>query len=547
MHSTLIRSTVAFISLLSAPTLAIAGDVYLETKLIPTDLDSSEWAGKDVAIDGDWAALAVPRDIVGGQSCGAVQVYRHVAGGWSHFQKLRPLFLQEHDAFGTCVAIQGDLLAVGAVGDDDHFAESGAVYLYAWSGSAWQLTQTLYASDPSIIAAFGSEIEIDGDRMAIGARSAGTAGNRTGAVYVFVKQGGNWVFEDKLVASDGADGDHFGSTLDLHGDRIVVGALLHDALAPEAGAAYVFGRTGSTWSQLQKLTAFDGGLGDRFGRRVAVWEDRVVVSSPQDNALVSGGGSVYSFVETSGVYSLEQKITANVPLPGSEFGSGLDLHADLLVIGASDYSNHEPTLYVFRFVAANWMQTQSIVQSEIFASSRFAEDVETDGVRILAGAPEDYVGFFGQEGSGFLYVVPPAIAAYCAAKVSSAGCVPSIAWTGEPSASGASTFVISAAQVPNRQYGMFFYSTGGRAALPFQGGTLCVETPVLRTFAQNSGGTPPPASDCTGILSIDFAAEITSRASLVAGTQVHGQFWFRDPGDPTGPGLSNAIEFVILP
>jgi hypothetical protein len=144
---------------------------------------------------------------------------------------------------------------------------------------------------------------------------------------------------------------------------------------------------------------------------------------------------------------------------------------------------------------------------------------------------------------------------YCVAKVNSLGCTPSIGFTGSPSATTGSGFVVSASQVINNKSGLLFYGTTGPASTPFQGGTLCVATPIRRTGAVNSGGNPPP-NDCSGVYSIDMNAFAQSPgpptphpALTVPGTQVNCQFWGRDPGfpAPNNTTLSNALQYLVGP
>jgi hypothetical protein len=140
-------------------------------------------------------------------------------------------------------------------------------------------------------------------------------------------------------------------------------------------------------------------------------------------------------------------------------------------------------------------------------------------------------------------------AVYCTAKVNSQGCTPQIAFSGSPSLSNPTPFTLSAGQVLNNKPGIFFYGTQGPASQPFLGGTLCVRSPIKRTAAQVSGGTPPPAADCSGTFSYDFNALIQSGSNpaLQLGTIVGGQFWSRDPAHPDGTGsnTTDAVEFQI--
>ncbi len=131
---------------------------------------------------------------------------------------------------------------------------------------------------------------------------------------------------------------------------------------------------------------------------------------------------------------------------------------------------------------------------------------------------------------------------YCTAKVSSSGCVPAMGFSGVPSATAPSGFTVKASQVEPGKPGILFYSVTGPRALPFQGGFLCMETPIQRLPPQSSGsgGLPP----CTGVLSLDLnAAGIC--ASIGQGNLGWIQGWFRDPPSPGGTGLTDAIEFTV--
>jgi hypothetical protein len=146
----------------------------------------------------------------------------------------------------------------------------------------------------------------------------------------------------------------------------------------------------------------------------------------------------------------------------------------------------------------------------------------------------------------------PGPSTYCTAKINSLGCVPSIGWVGSPSANAGSGFLIQASNVLNKKNGLVFYGVNGQSSLPFQGGTLCVKSPLRRTPSVNSGGPPPPAN-CSGLFSLDFNAFAAGTlggnplpALLVPGTLVHCQWWGRDPGfpAPNNTTLSNGLEFT---
>jgi hypothetical protein len=140
----------------------------------------------------------------------------------------------------------------------------------------------------------------------------------------------------------------------------------------------------------------------------------------------------------------------------------------------------------------------------------------------------------------------PTPSVYCTAKTTSSGCTPTLSVSGTPSASASSGFTILASQVEAKNFGIFFFGTSGPASIPFQGGFLCVQSPVTRVAPQPAGGS----AACSGAYSLDFNAWLAAnRPDLRApGESFYAQCWFRDPPDPvSGTGLTDAVWFVLAP
>jgi len=138
---------------------------------------------------------------------------------------------------------------------------------------------------------------------------------------------------------------------------------------------------------------------------------------------------------------------------------------------------------------------------------------------------------------------------YCTGKVNSQGCTPAISSTGVAALTSADDLHITCSNVINNKSGVLFWGTLPLATpAPFLGGLNCVKAPVKRTPVQVSGGTPPP-DNCSGTFDFHFTHAYMAANPLVVGSEVHGQYWYRDPaiGDGTNAGLSNAISFLIAP
>jgi hypothetical protein len=131
---------------------------------------------------------------------------------------------------------------------------------------------------------------------------------------------------------------------------------------------------------------------------------------------------------------------------------------------------------------------------------------------------------------------------YCVSKLNSAGCAPAIGWEGHPTLSGLDDFAVTAEDIINNQNGLLFYGPGS-ANIPFQGGTLCVASPIKRTTVQASGGTPPPGKDCTGTYRLEWDHDDLNL--LGAGSTIYCQYWYRDSAAQAGSGLTDALSFVI--
>ena len=164
----------------------------------------------------------------------------------------------------------------------------------------------------------------------------GAAGVDQGSAYVFVRSGGVWSQQQKLLASDAAAGDLFGVSVAISGETVVVGAPFDDGAAGfDQGSAYVFVRSGGVWSQQQKLEASDAAAGDMFGSSVAISGETVVVGAPlDDGAAGTDQGSAYVFVRSGGVWSQQQKLEASDAAAVDCFGFSVAISGETVVVGA---------------------------------------------------------------------------------------------------------------------------------------------------------------------------------------------------------------------
>ena len=289
--------------------------------LTASDKQSGDGFGWSVALDGDTIVIGASNARPGGMSnAGAAYYFTKPPGGWSgNLTESGKLFASDNEAedyFGFSVAIDGGTIAVGAMNADvGAEAWAGVVYLYLNSGSGWQGASEearLYASDVHQADWFGYSVDIDGDVIAVGSKYSDPGGlYAAGSAYVFVKPASGWVTMTetaKLLDSDPAVSDRFGGRIGISGDVIVIGADADDPDGnTDAGAAFVFEKPAGGWGghlfETARLTSSDkeSNAWWGFGISVAIHEDTIVVGSDmQDSEGVTDAGVAYIFTRPIG-------------------------------------------------------------------------------------------------------------------------------------------------------------------------------------------------------------------------------------------------------
>jgi MYXO-CTERM domain-containing protein len=346
-----------------------------QAKLEASDGAAYDHFGYSVSLSGDGsrALIGADRDDTPrGVDAGSAYVFVRSGSGWSEEAKLEAGDGAASDQFGYSVSLSGDgsRALIGAYQDDTtRGMDAGSAYVFVWSDSGgWSQEAKLEASDGAANQWFGSSVSLSGDgsRALIGApRDAIVRGTDVGSAYVFVRSGSSWSQEAKLVASDGAWGDWFGFSVSLSADgsRALIGADRDDTPRGwNVGSAYVFVRSGSSWSQEAKLEASDGAADDVFGISVSLSADgsrALIGASGDDITRDMNTGSAYVFVRSGSSWSQEAKLEASDGALGDWFGISVSLSADgsRALIGASwdDTMRGENagSAYVFGLVGAD--------------------------------------------------------------------------------------------------------------------------------------------------------------------------------------------------
>lgn len=352
--------------------------------------------GEAVDISGDTLVVGATDFNVGwGDQFGSAYVYRQTGGGeWLQEARLASSDGQDSSQydqhFGRSVAIEGDVIAVGAPDADHPQAgdNSGAAYIFYRSGDTWTESARLEADAPQAEARFGSLLSLHGDTLAV---------MENGAVHVFSREGDAWTQQARLEFEAPPPGEGTQVSLALHSDTLAVGATGSAPSDPDgSGSVYIFQRQGDTWQLSTRLE----GRAD-FGTAVALGASTNAPPGETDTLAVGAGGDPRGGLYAGAVtiygregerWSEQAVLTAAdalmelpFPLPPRFFGSALALDGDLLLVGLRFSS----MVYVFQGQGASWTDQLKVVLEDGVGEAA-AWPLAIDGRRVARGTPGEF-------------------------------------------------------------------------------------------------------------------------------------------------------------
>ncbi len=598
--------------------------VVQQAYLKASNTGAGDLLGGAVAIDGDTVvigatgedsdgALPDPESDDSAPEAGAAYVFVRNGTTWSAQAYLKASNAGSSDFFGVSVAISGDTIVVGANGEasnatgvdgdgSDNSAQSaGAAYVFVRTGSTWTQQAYLKASNSEAFDSFGVAVAIAGDTVAVGAigessNATGIGGNQAdnsaagaGAAYVFVRSGSTWTQQEYLKASNAESGDSFGAAAALSGESLLVGASLEssgatgvggnqaDNSAPFSGAAYVFTRSGSTWSQEAYVKASNTDSNDSFGAVLALDGDTAVVGAfaedskatgvngnQSDNSLRSAGAA-YVFVRSAATWSQQAYLKASNSGKDDIFGATVSVSGDRLVVGAygedskatgidgnqgNNSSGDAGAAYFFARTGVTWSQLAYAKASNTGAGDNFGLAVGISGDTAVIGACQEdssAINVDGNEadnsaaGAGAAYVfdldrVDGSFTTYGVGTAGTGGFVPSATLSGSWYLNEDVTL-----EIRNGLGGApALLITGfARATIPFAGGDLLVATPWILVNLVLGG-----AAGVGGAGTLDLTDTIPDDPAIV-GVLVDFQVLVADPAAQKKLALSNGAELLI--
>ena len=281
-----------------------------------SDKEDSARFGEAVSISESTAIVGSPFASSGGSKRGQAYVFERQDDTWVQTQILTPSLPANMGWFGFYLAISGDTTIVGQPGgyaEDFTYEMPGRVYIFQRVNSQWTETQVLTASDQSPSDGFGLAVALQDDIMIVGAPGSPAGGERRGKAYVFERTGQDWAETQILFAPDAINGDAFGASAAFSGDSAIIGAPLVDLGGTDRGQAYLFDRATTTWSLTQVLAVSDPTDNAWFGQAVAVSKDIAIGGSPGKIWVSNGNvyqtsivGRAYSFVRLDNIWTQRQ-------------------------------------------------------------------------------------------------------------------------------------------------------------------------------------------------------------------------------------------------
>ncbi len=393
---------IAALAAWGCPALA-GGPVIDDLKLVASDPVIGDEFGSEVSINAGWAVIGAPRDNIFGANSGSAYVFVKGAGGfWFEDQKITPSTAMASANFGAAVAMGDGFLIAGApVQAPGGVFRAGTAYVFEYDGQRWFEADQFLPPDLAGKDRMGTSAAVSGDVAVIGAPGDGFFDFVLGKVFVYRREAnGFWNYETTLYASDAADNDHFGASVAIDGDRIVVGADRNDDGGSSSGSAYVFDRQlpSGQWVETAKLVAPDASSGDQFGNSIAVSGDLIAVGAFRDDtdSGITNTGSVYLFEESAfGGWAMLQRIDAGSGMVAYDaFGSSVALEGSTVFVGApTEASPLVSAGKAYRFErpigAGTWVKTLTLEPSDGEPGDFFGDAVAFDGLRAMVGARWD--------------------------------------------------------------------------------------------------------------------------------------------------------------
>ncbi len=371
--------------------------------------------GSEVAIHGDMIVVPDYLNSEYKNNGGAVYVFQKPAGGWvdtTETAELMPAGLQPFTYFGRAVDCDDSTIVVGATGTFNGHLNCGAVYVFDKPASGWKdTTETarLLASDAEARDYLGKVVAIDNNTIVAGAANDDDHGDVSGAAYIFTKPASGWTDTTetaKITPSDASEKSYFGTDVDIFMDTLVIGAY--------TDSAYLFVKSDTGWTGIKETAIFkasDNKHSDRFGNTVAIHKATVIVGAQGADGLGSSSGALYIFKKQAPAWESGTETAKLLPFPrimnyGDYYGASVAIGNDYFVVGSPGRYVKTGAVHVY---SAHYpfplLATLSPSDSEKDKYFGDPVDIDIETGTVVVGVVDDTVNGY-KSGSAYVFVKP---------------------------------------------------------------------------------------------------------------------------------------------
>jgi hypothetical protein len=471
-----------------------------------------------------------------------------ITGAWVLAATVSASDAADHaDDFGYSVATDGQTVVVGTPGTGDFYAKGAAYVFERQPDGAWVETAKLVPPDQAWV--LGYSCDVQGDRIAVGAKGAVALGDGAGRVVIFERSGGSWVQKAVIKPGPSVGGDGFGQSLDLEGDRLVVGATYGWTGSCEPyceGQAFVFERHPDfgIWFQKAVLAPAELADGDYFGQDVALDGDRIAVGAMQHDLPQFNVGAVYVFDHVDSAWVQTGKLTPEDLPSSTRFGEAVDVEDGRVVVGAWGDGEAAPSGgagYLFEEGTEGWKQVAKFHGSDPQLADSLGFAVDLEGSEVAVGAPH-IGGESGPHGKAYLFNLDPD--------------GPSLVSDGDDvslSAGGAQSFQLGACPSHAGDVYVFAGSASGTSpGFALAGKSVPLNADAYFLFTAGNLGAPPLASglgilDASGRADAAFQLPAGVLQPALAGVVLHHAYAVLDGSTLQLEAVSNAVPVALVP
>lgn len=360
--------------------------------LISEGVNEKDNFGEAVDLYDRYAVIGAQRNDFAAGNAGAAYVFVKQGTDMVQHQALIASDAQFNDNFGCAVAMNENYVVVGARLEDEKGGAAGAAYVYRREYEEWHEIKKLTASNGMINAYYGSSVDLNGKHIAVGAPETSTAGTSAGSVYIYEQLGIEWTETEVLLPTDVVAHDHFGTDVKLYEDWLIVGAPGRDGESFNEGMVFVFRKIDGAWVEFQRLAPSDIEGNDEFGHSLSIHDNTIVVGSPHEDDLGLSAGAAYVYTFDGSAWVEMTKLLPIDGIAGDQYAFDVDISAERIVIG-SLYNDHianaTGATYIYSYDDSEVTLINKLVSNDPLAGDGIGTAVAINNDNILVGVPKD--------------------------------------------------------------------------------------------------------------------------------------------------------------